>query len=126
MQLDEDRRIRLQFPDYGKLEHTPASVNGCIIFSFHQNCLVTLRHKGSVGFGSAKRSTPSSLISSDADDAAFRDSVAVFLFNLANSCCLCCSDVVISYDFIIYKTIVTMDRKIRTYQNCMQSTFHLL
>jgi hypothetical protein len=37
--------------------HTPASTNGLLNHSFHQNCLSTLLHSGRVGYGSASGST---------------------------------------------------------------------
>jgi len=37
--------------------HTPASINGLLNHSFHQNCLSTLLHSGRVGYGSASGST---------------------------------------------------------------------
>ncbi len=37
-----------------------ASMKGCIRLSFHQNCLVTRRHRGKVAFGSARTSNLSS------------------------------------------------------------------
>jgi hypothetical protein len=36
---------------------TPASTNGLLNHSFHQNCLSTLLHSGRVGYGSASGST---------------------------------------------------------------------
>jgi hypothetical protein len=35
---------------------TPASTNGLLNHSFHQNCLSTLLHNGKVGYGSASGS----------------------------------------------------------------------
>jgi len=55
----EDIRVQL-YPQISEIQtvvetlHTPASINGLDIHSFHQNCLSTRRHNGNVGLGSIK------------------------------------------------------------------------
>lgn len=108
------------------MTRTPASINGLLNHSFHQNCLSTLRHRGSVGYGSTSGSTllGSGLLSrfglvfnlvvggavvsisdlrlrdekgEEGEGRALRDVRRAFsLFDFAACSCLCCKDLVIS------------------------------
>ena len=78
------------------VELTFASMNGCNICSFHQNCFVTLRQSGSVAWGSSKTSQWSSPAELDSPAACSLESDAALRRILDISCCFCCREVVMS------------------------------
>ena len=78
-------------------ERTPESMNGRESHSFHQNCLSTRRHRGSVGDGSANTFTFPSVGLRCVSSMAFRSASSAFCFrDFAMSSCFRCSDRVMS------------------------------